>query len=159
MYALGIRNVGVHISQVLENHFEGNFNLFMISTKEELISIFEVGNHIADQIIQFWKEISNIDIVRSCFNLGVVLQPLEIKPLNTLLTGKTFVFTGTLTSFTRREAKDLVKSLGGKHKTSVSNNTDFIVVGKSSGSKLIKAQQLGIHIIHEKEFQKMISQE
>ena len=80
-----------------------------------------------------------------------------MKPANQLLHGKIFVFTGSLRIFTRKEAQNIVESLGGKHSSSVGKKTDFVVAGESAGSKLTKAQKIGVPVITEDEFQKLIS--
>jgi len=156
LYALGIRNVGEYLSKVLEKYYEGNFHLFMSSKKEELESIFEVGGIVADGIVRFWLDSSNLDVVNSCFSLGVTLSPVESKGKDQVLAGKTFVFTGVLTKFTRKEAQELVESLGGRASSSVSKKTTFIISGQSAGSKITKAQEFGVPILSEDEFQKMI---
>jgi DNA ligase (NAD+) len=156
LYALGIRNVGEYLSKVLEKYYEGNFHRFMSSKKEELESIFEVGGIVADGIVRFWSDSSNVDVVNSCFSLGVTLSPVESKGKDQVLAGKTFVFTGVLTKFTRKEAQELVESLGGRASSSVSKKTTFIISGQSAGSKITKAQEFGVPILSEDEFQKMI---
>ena len=156
LFALGIRNVGEYLSKVLEKHYEGNFHRFMSSKKEELESIFEVGGIVADGIVRFWSDSSNVDVVNSCFSLGVTLSPVESKGKDQVLAGKTFVFTGVLTQFTRKEAQELVESLGGRASSSVSKKTTFIIAGQSAGSKITKAQEFGVPILSEDDFQKMI---
>ena len=156
LYALGIRNVGEYLSKVLEKYYEGNFHRFMSSKKEELESIFEVGGIVADGIVRFWSDSSNLDVVNSCFSLGVTLSPVESKGKDQVLAGKTFVFTGVLTKFTRKEAQELVESLGGRASNSVSKKTTFIISGQSAGSKITKAQEFGVPILSEDDFQKMI---
>ena len=156
LFALGIRNVGEYLSKVLEIHFEGDFHRFMSSKKEELESIFEVGGIVADGIVRFWLDSSNVDVVNSCFSLGLTLSPVELKEKDQVLAGKTFVFTGVLTKFTRKEAQELVESLGGRASNSVSKKTTFIIAGQSAGSKITKAQEFGVPILSEDDFQKMI---
>ena len=156
LFALGIRNVGEYLSKVLEKHFEGDFHRFMSSKKEELESIFEVGGIVADGIVRFWLDSSNVDVVNSCFSLGLTLSPVELKEKDQVLAGKTFVFTGVLTKFTRKEAQELVESLGGRASSSVSKKTTFIIAGQSAGSKITKAQEFGVPILSEDDFQKMI---
>ena len=156
LFALGIRNVGEYLSKVLEKHYKGNFHRFMTSKKEELESIFEVGGIVADGIVRFWSDSSNLDVVNSCFSLGVTLSPVESKGKDQVLAGKTFVFTGVLTKFTRKEAQELVESLGGRASSSVSKKTTFIISGQSAGSKITKEQEFGVPILSEDDFQKMI---
>jgi DNA ligase (NAD+) len=155
IYALGIRNVGYHLSKVLENAFKGNIENFRKSSIENLESIDEVGPIVAETIIKFWEESSNVQIVESCLSLGVELAPistLKSKKLN----GKAFVFTGTLTKFNRDQAKDLVEANGGKTSNSISKKVDFLIAGPGAGSKLKKSEDLAITILTEQAFLDMI---
>ena len=151
IYALGIRNVGYHLSKVLEKEFKGNIESFRKSSIENLESIDEVGPIVAKTIIKFWNESSNVQIVDSCLSLGVELAPVST-PISEKLKDKVFVFTGTLTKFNRNEAKDLVASNGGKTSNSISKKIDFLVAGPGAGSKLKKSKDLAITILTEQEF-------
>ena len=151
IYALGIRNVGYHLSKVLEKEFKGNIESFRKSSIENLESIDEVGPIVAKTIIKFWNKSSNIQIVESCLSLGVELAPVST-PISEKLKDKVFVFTGTLTKFNRNEAKDLVASNGGKTSNSISKKIDFLVAGPGAGSKLKKSEDLAITILTEQEF-------
>jgi len=151
IYALGIRNVGYHLSKVLEKEFKGNIESFRKSSIENLESIDEVGPIVAKTIIKFWNKSSNIQIVESCLSLGVELAPVST-PISEKLKDKVFVFTGTLTKFNRNEAKDLVASNGGKTSNSISKKIDFLVAGPGAGSKLKKSKDLAITILTEQEF-------
>ena len=151
IYALGIRNVGYHLSKVLEKEFKGNIESFRKSNIENLESIDEVGPIVAKTIIKFWNESSNVQIVESCLSLGVELAPVST-PISEKLKDKVFVFTGTLTKFNRNEAKDLVASNGGKTSNSISKKIDFLVAGPGAGSKLKKSKDLAITILTEQEF-------
>ena len=151
IYALGIRNVGYHLSKVLEKEFKGNIESFRKSNIENLESIDEVGPIVAKTIIKFWNESSNVQIVDSCLSLGVELAPVST-PISKKLKNKVFVFTGTLTKFNRNEAKDLVASNGGKTSNSISKKIDFLVAGPGAGSKLKKSEDLAITILTEQEF-------
>ena len=151
IYALGIRNVGYHLSKVLEKEFKGNIESFRKSSIENLESIDEVGPIVAKTIIKFWNESSNVQIVDSCLSLGVELAPVST-PISKKLKNKVFVFTGTLTKFNRNEAKDLVTSNGGKTSNSISKKIDFLVAGPGAGSKLKKSEDLAITILTEQEF-------
>ena len=151
IYALGIRNVGYHLSKVLEKEFKGNIESFRKSNIENLESIDEVGPIVAKTIIKFWNESSNVQIVDSCLSLGVELAPVST-PISEKLKDKVFVFTGTLTKFNRNEAKDLVASNGGKTSNSISKKIDFLVAGPGAGSKLKKSKDLAITILTEQEF-------
>ena len=155
VYALGIRNVGSHLSKVIERAFNANINDFINATFEALEKIDEVGPIVAETITRFWKDRSNIDVVESCLALGMKLDSgseLHSKKLE----NKIIVFTGTLTQFSRAEANAMTESHGGKSTGSVSKNTDYVVAGNAAGSKLNKAKKLGVAVLTEEEFLKLI---
>ena len=155
IYALGIRNVGEHISKLLENYFNGSLESFMICSESELESIDGVGIIVSQNIIQFWKDINNIKIVKSCIASGLELI-YERNKKNNLFSGKKFVFTGSLKQLKRSEAKEIIESVGSIFSNSISQKTDYLVAGPGSGSKLEKAKSLNIKIISELEFLKMM---
>ena len=155
VYALGIRNVGSHLSKVIERAFNANINDFINATFEALEKIDEVGPIVAETITRFWKDRSNIDVVESCLALGMKLDSgseLHSKKLE----NKIIVFTGTLTQFSRAEANAMTESHGGKSSGSGSKNTDYVVAGNGAGSKLNKAKKLGVAVLTEEEFLKLI---
>jgi|TARA_B110000495_G_scaffold9288_1_gene6712 DNA ligase (NAD+) len=151
IYALGIRNVGEHIAKVLEKQYSGNLTEFQDTTVEELEAIDEIGPIVAETVIQFWSDDSNKIMVQNCLDYGVRFADVEIN-LHQPFAGQTFVFTGSLQQLTRKEAKDILENLGGKASGSVSEKTDFVIVGSGAGSKLKKAGDLGISILTEEEF-------
>ena len=155
IYALGIRNVGEHIAKILEKQFSGNLGEFQKSNLEELKNIDEIGPIVAETIVQFWSDDSNKIMVQNCLDKGVKLAEIEING-NRPFDDKIFVFTGSLEKLTRRDAKDLVEDLGGKTSGAVSKNTDFVVAGPGAGSKLKKAEELGVDILTEEDFLKMV---
>ena len=155
IYALGIRNVGYHLSKVLENAFKGNIDNFRKSSVEKLESIDEVGPIVAKTIIKFWEESSNVQMVESCLSLGVELSPIS-SLIADKLRGKVFIFTGTLTQLNRNQAKELVEVNGGSTSNSMSKKIDFLVAGPGAGSKLKKAKDLTIAILTEQQFLDMI---
>ena len=155
IYALGIRHVGEHTSKLLERAYKADFELLLEATFEDLESIEEIGPIVAESIIEFWNDESNKNIANSCFALGVKLEKNNETEVQTL-SGKIFVFTGSLEIFTRKQAKDIVERLGGRANNSVSKNTNYVVAGAGSGAKLHKAKQLGIDIINEHEFEKLV---
>ncbi len=155
VHALGIRNVGEHVSKILEKAFDGDILAFMSANVEKLETIDEVGPIVADTIVNFWADKNNVTIVNNCFVMGVTLEKV-IRIKEQILTNKTFVFTGSLETMTRTEAKEIVESFGGKAAGSVSAKTDYVVAGPHAGSKLKKAEELGITILSEKEFQDML---
>ena len=155
VYALGIRNVGAHLSKVLEKAFVGDIEKFMNAATEDLEAIDEVGPIVAETITTFLSNCTNTDVIESCLSLGLRLKKVEeLKSL--LLQRKTFVFTGALTQFSRNEAKEMTEAHGGKVSGSVSKNTDFVVAGPGAGSKLKKATELDIPVLSEAEFLDML---
>ena len=154
IYALGIRNVGAHLSKVLEEKFESDIVKFQKASIEELEEINEVGPIVAEAIVNFWSNETNLNMVNECLKCGVSFYQKKLESQN--LSGLSFVFTGTLKTIKRSEAKNYVESHGGHLSSSVSKNTDFLVAGDSSGSKLKKAQDLNIKIIDEGKFLEMV---
>jgi len=154
IYALGIRHVGEHTAQVLVSHLK-TINRIENATKEELIEIPEIGPEVADSIVQFFSQKINRSLIEQLRSVGVSVEPKRmIKPGK--FSGKTFVFTGTLEHFTRNEAEKIVQAEGGNVASSVSSKTDFVVAGKDPGSKYDKAQKLGITILSEADFNKLL---
>ena len=154
IYALGIRNVGAHLSKVLEEEFDSNILKFQKTSIEQLEQINEVGPIVAEAIISFWSNKINVDMINECFNNGVEFSQKRMQSKS--FANLNFVFTGTLKTIKRAAAKDHVESNGGRVSSSVSGNTDYLVAGESSGSKLKKARDLNIRIIDELQFLEMI---
>ena len=155
VHALGIRNVGEHVAKVLEKAYAGNMDSFMTVNIEQLEAIDEVGPIVAETIVKFWADDNNVQVVNNCFELGITLKETTNES-EQIFTGKIFVFTGSLEIFTRREAKNIVISRGGRATGSVSAKTDYVVAGPGAGSKLKKAEELGVTILTEEDFQNMI---
>jgi len=157
IYALGIQNVGEHISRVIADRYK-SLEKLITANDEDLISIFEIGPETVNSIISFFKEKRNLKEINNMKKLGVkaILTEEKIEKRG-LLSGKSFVFTGSLKDFSRDEAKIMVEELGGRASSNVSKNTDYIVVGNEPGSKYEKAKKLGLKIINEEEFKKMVS--
>ena len=156
IYALGIRNVGAHISKVLEQAYTGEIQKFISASAEALEAIDEVGPIVAETIIKFWSDSTNLNVVKSCLSLGVQFAKLT-GPKSNILNGKIIVFTGALTKFNRNKAKEMTEAHGGRTSGSVSKNTNYIVAGSGAGSKLKKAKTLGISVLTEEEFLIMIN--
>ena len=155
VHALGIRNVGEHVAKVLEKACAGNMDSFMAANVEQLEAIDEVGPIVAETIVKFWADDNNVQIVNNCFELGIALKETSNES-EQIFAEEIFVFTGSLETFTRQEAKNIVISRGGKATGSVSAKTDFVVAGPGAGSKLKKAEELGVTILTEEDFQNMI---
>lgn len=154
LLALGIAEVGVKTAKDIAKHFKTLDNLKNAS-KEEILKIDDIGEIIADNIYNFFKERYNIDEIDSLFGCGVKIKEVELLQTNPNITDKTFVLTGTLTK-PRGEVETLIESLGGKTSSSVSKNTDYVLAGESAGSKLDKARVLGVRIINEEEFNDLL---
>jgi DNA ligase (NAD+) len=159
LFALGIRHVGAHVSEVLTNHF-GSIDKLSKATVEELVTIPEVGPRIAESIVDFFSEERNLVVIGKLKEAGV--NTVESRREERIsgeadrrFEGKTFVFTGALEQFTRDEAADIVKSMGGKATSSVSKKTDYVVAGDNAGSKYEKAKELGVEILTEDEFKRL----
>ena len=147
LYALGIRHVGEHIAVLLADHF-GDLEQLMGCPEEELTTIEGVGPVVAKSISKFFKQENNVASVQHILNSGIRIQ-IKSPPKEATLAGKVFVLTGSLESLARREAKEKIEALGGKLSASVSRNTDYVVAGESPGSKLAKAEELGVEVIDE----------
>ena len=157
VYGLGIRNVGEHIAKILEKHFNADIYNFMNSARDELDNIFEIGPIVSEGIVHFWKDPDNKNVVLSCIDNGVKITKSKLSSAAQVLKGKTFVLTGSLEALTRSQAKELIENLGGRVSGSVSSKTDYLVAGSDPGSKLKTAQKLGIKILSEEEFIKIIN--
>ncbi|MGB9667430.1 MAG: NAD-dependent DNA ligase LigA [Thermosulfidibacteraceae bacterium] len=156
IFSLGIPNVGEHTAKILAKQFKTLDN-FLNITYEKLLTIKGIGPETAKSIIQFLKEPRNREMIERMIKAGVSPKPIEEpKSVDSPIKGKIFVFTGTLDSMTREEAKKIVESLGGKVSNSVSRNTDYLVVGKDPGSKLQRALSFGIKTLNEQEFLELI---
>ena len=154
IFALGIRNVGEHISKLLEKYFKADLEQFMNCSKEEIESIEGIGSIVSRNIESFWNETNNINTVRKCINSGITFT-YEKKEADHYLRGKTFVFTGTLETLNRSSASSTVESWGATASGSISKRTDYLIAGLGAGSKLKKAKELNIKILTESEFLKM----
>jgi DNA ligase (NAD+) len=148
IHALGIRNVGEQTAKDLAGHF-GSLDALMAADREALQAVPEVGPVVADSLLAFLAEPHNRTVIERLRAVGA-WQDGEPRPRSAgLLAGKTFVLTGTLPTLTRDEAKARIEALGGKVSGSVSKKTDYVVAGAEPGSKLVKAQELGILILDE----------
>ncbi len=155
VYGLGILLVGEHLARILAEKYPRLDDLIK-TTKEELEEIDEIGPKVASSITSFFAEKENLKVLERLKNAGVNTTE-ETESKGDLLKGKTLVFTGALSNFSRSEAERLVEKLGGKASASISNKIDFVVVGENPGTKLDKAKELGIKVLTEEEFQEMVS--
>jgi DNA ligase (NAD+) len=157
IYALGIRNVGYHLAGVLAKNFKSIDNLTQQST-ESLASVHEIGPIVAESIYNFFRNPKNLNVLEKLKEGGVKFPVEEKTVKETSLSGKTFVLTGGLDSFTRTEARKRIEDMGGRVASSVSKRTDFVLVGKDPGSKYDDALRLGIKTLDENDFKRIIEE-
>ena len=154
--AFGIRHVGKKLAKVLAKKYETLDNL-MNATAFDLTTKDDIGEVIAESIYSFFKERQTKDLVKRLVALGVNTKHLkEDNNVDNRFEGKTFVLTGSLSKYSRNEASEIIEKFGGKTSNSVSKKTDYVLAGEEAGSKLDKAQKLGVTVITEQEFENMI---
>jgi len=152
IFALGIREVGEATALNLANHFK-TLEALQNADLEALQQVPDVGEVVANRILAFWQEPHNVAVVNDLIQQGVHWDDVEVKEVGeNLFKGKTVVLTGTLTQMGRNEAKALLQDMGAKVSGSVSAKTDFVIAGDAAGSKLTKAQELGVTVLTEEEF-------
>ncbi|PYU15519.1 MAG: DNA ligase (NAD(+)) LigA [Acidobacteria bacterium] len=156
IYALGIPFVGERTAQLLAEHF-GSLDKLASATVEELSEVPEVGPKVAASIVEFFSEPANRKLVEKLRKAGLRFTEERKAPRDSRLAGKTFVFTGALAHRSREQAEELVVSHGGKVSSSVSKKTDYVVVGSEPGSKYDKAKSLGVTILDEAQFEKLLA--
>jgi DNA ligase (NAD+) len=152
LFALGIRHVGEETAIALANHF-GSLDKVHKASLEELSKVPDIGEVVAQSIYNYFHDPKNLKLVTD------LLRQIKIEKMEKakqILAGKTFVLTGSMETMTRDQAKEKIRNLGGDVSSSVSKETDYVVAGEEPGSKYDKAKKLGIKIIGEKEFIKMI---
>ena len=152
---LGIRNVGVKIAKILAKKYK-TIDKLMAATSEEIALIDDIGPIVANNIREFFLQDQTIDLIERLKTSGVNTEYLGEEVEDNRFEGKIFVLTGSLEDFTRTEASDIIEKFGGKTSGTVSKKTDYVIAGEEAGSKLNKAQSLGINIISEQEFKEMI---
>ncbi len=152
--ALGIRQVGVKAAKVLAKKYK-TMDALMQASLEDLCEVSDVGEITAKNIYEFFRQNQTIDMIERLKNAGVNMTANEEEGVDDRFAGKTFVLTGALSKYTRTEASNIVEKFGGKTSSSVSKKTDYVLAGEDAGSKLKKAQELGVKIISEDEFEEM----
>jgi DNA ligase (NAD+) len=155
IYALGIRHIGEKNARTLAQHFR-TMSAFMAAGAEELARVSDVGPVIAEAVAEFFKSEATRLMVQDLVSLGLRQDEPE-RAAGGRLEGKTFVFTGELETLTRDEAQARVRELGGKETSSVSAKTSYVVVGADPGSKFAKAQKLGVAVLTEEDFLKLVA--
>ena len=156
IYALGIRHVGEESALALAKHF-GSLEKITKASLAEINSLYDFGEIMAKSAYEWFHDKVNLAFLARLAAAGVRVKSLKLTTGSAKLAGKTFVLTGGLDQLTRDQAKDKIRELGGDISSSVSKNTDFVVAGSDAGSKLDKANKLGVKVINEEEFLKLIS--
>ena len=157
IYALGIRHVGESTAKELARHF-GNLDALLHATEEQLLEVADVGPVVARSIMTFLADPLNLELIEQLRAAGIVWPENTPERNHSLLAGKTFVLTGTLPTLSREAAAEMIEAEGGKVSGSVSKKTGYVVAGADAGSKLAKAQELGIPIIDEAALLQLLSQ-
>ncbi len=154
--ALGIRHIGIKSAKTLAKKFKSIDGL-MNATLEELIETEDIGETMAKSIYEFFKQDQTRDLINKLKKANVNMTIKEDKSIDNRFDGKTFVLTGTLEKYSRNEASEIIEKFGGRTSSTVSKKTDYVLAGEEAGSKLTKAENLGIKIITEQEFEEMIN--
>lgn len=155
LFALGIRFVGEGVAKILTRAFP-TIDALTNATHEDLTNVNEIGDAIAASVVEFFDDPSELDIIARLRNAGLQFERVGGEQLPQTFAGMTFVLTGELTTMTRREAQELIEARGGKAAGSVSKKTTYVVAGEAAGSKLTKAQELGIQVLSEEEFRQLL---
>lgn len=153
--ALGIRHIGKKAAKTLAKKYKTMDSLINASL-ESLAMTDDIGEISANSIYEFFRQDQTIDLINRLKEANVNMEALDTEDIDNRFEGKTFVLTGTLERFTRKEASDLIEKHGGKTSGSVSKKTDYVLAGEDAGSKLTKAQNLGVEIITEEQFEEMM---
>lgn len=156
LFALGIRHVGRRVARLLAQSF-GSLDELERATREELEQVPEIGPEIARSVHGFFNEPSNRQTLHRLRESGVEVQDMPMEESDQPLKGKTFVLTGRLEGFTRDEAKERIELLGGRATSSVSGETDYLVVGEDPGGKLEDARDADVEVLDEEQFEKLLS--
>ena len=151
----GIRHIGVKAAKQLAKKYRNMENL-MNASLESLNAVDDMGEIMAESVFEFFSQPQTKDLITRLENYGVNMQSLEEESSDLRFDGKIFVLTGALEKFSRKEAEEIIEKFGGKTSSSVSKKTTYVLAGEDSGSKLTKAQELGITVISENEFEEMI---
>jgi DNA ligase (NAD+) len=157
LFGLGIRFVGETVAKKLAKHF-GSVDDLIKASYEELIEVDEIGEKIAYSVIEYFSDIESVKLIDDLKKVGLQFQTTKSQSVEGVLTGKTVVVSGVFSSFSRDEMKELIEQNGGKSGSSISSKTDFLVAGENMGpSKLKKAVDLGVKILSEDEFVKLLN--
>ena len=151
LFGLGIRHVGAKVARLLAVHF-GTVENLLAADAEQIAAIDDIGPKIAESVVTYLASPSNRDLLARLKELGLNME-MQVQAVS----GKTMVFTGTMPTLGRAEAQTMAQDVGAKVSGSVSKKTDYVVAGAEAGSKLTKAEQLGVTVIDEAEFLRLLS--
>ncbi|MGB5287701.1 MAG: helix-hairpin-helix domain-containing protein, partial [Ignavibacteriaceae bacterium] len=160
LFALGIRYVGAGAAKKLASHFR-NLNALMEAAEEEITKVYEIGDSISKSVKKFFNDSHNKKIIKELKKVGLKFSFADVNGSfvrDNFFKDKNFVLTGTLSTYTREEAEEIITSFGGNITASVSKKTDYVLAGDKAGSKLDKAKTLDIKILNESEFKEKISE-
>lgn len=158
LFGLGIRHVGQKAASVLAEHFV-SIDRLIVAKKEELESIYEIGGVISESIVSYFKLETTKELIKQLRKAGVKLdEDIKKSNVDAKFLGKTFIFTGELSKYSRLDAQNIVKNLGAQVASSISKNIDFVVMGENAGLKLEKAKTLGLKVISEEQFIELVKQ-
>jgi DNA ligase (NAD+) len=150
LFGLGIRHVGAKAAKTLSQSFD-TMDKLAVATKEDLIAINEIGDKMADSIVAFFEQEEAVELLKELATAGVNMEykgakPVSVEESDSIFAGKTVVLTGKLEQLSRNEAKEKIEALGGNVSGSVSKKTHLVIAGEDAGSKLTKAEELGIEV-------------
>ena len=155
IFALGIMNIGKKTAFTLSKIYE-NLDALKSASVDELICIDDIGAIVATSIVEYFADPDNVENINKLFNAGVTIKKPEVQNFNENFANKTIVLTGSLNNYSRPDLTKILQNMGANVTTSVSKNTDIVIVGADAGSKLAKAQQLGIRLMYEDELQNLL---
>jgi DNA ligase (NAD+) len=155
LFGLGIKHVGAKVAKTLVKHYP-SIDLLKAATYEDLNQIKDIGEMIAQSIVSYFSTEQNLELIESLKNIGLNMHYEQDNKVEHMFNDKTFVLTGKLELYTRDEAASIIEKLGGRVSSSVSVKTDFVLAGEDAGSKLKKANELGVKVIDEQTFKVMI---
>ncbi|MBK9182681.1 MAG: NAD-dependent DNA ligase LigA [Ignavibacteria bacterium] len=156
LFALGIRFVGEGVAKILARAFP-SIDELRSATLEQLTNVHEIGDSIANSVLEFFDDTDNTELIELLKRAGLRFVSENTAPTSQAFAGKTFVLTGELTTMTRKEAEENIEARGGKASGSVSKKTSYVVAGANAGSKLAKANELGVPVLSEEEFRSLLS--
>jgi DNA ligase (NAD+) len=156
IYALGIRHVGESTAKELARHF-GNLDALLQASEAELLEVADIGPVVAQSIKSYFADPLNLELMEQLRAVGIHWPEQQIETRPRPLLGKTFVLTGTLPNLTREQAAQLIEAQGGKVSGSVSKKTNYVVAGEEAGTKLAKAEELGVPILDEAGLHQLLS--